>query len=356
MKVLIRADASALIGSGHVMRCLALAAALKRLGAQITFACHALPCTLHSLVTDQGHTVLPLYFAPPVASGLAPGNLQPTLSQRDSTALATALPSGATFDWILVDHYGLDGQWETAARAWARHVAAIDDLANRTHAVDLLLDQNLTASEQRYAPWQAEPCRYLLGPHYALLRDEFQVAARAVSPQVENVLVNFGGMDNAGHTLKAAQALLGFAGLQVTLVAGIGNPDFDALQRLVVERPGWQLLAHSSAFGQLMAVADLFIGAAGSSSWERAALGLPTLCVAVADNQQANAEALAAAGMHCYLGPSAAVSVKMLAAAVSELLPRFDLRQQYAERSRQLVDGFGAQRVAQALQLQGMGA
>lgn len=341
----MRVDASTVIGSGHVARCLTLAKALQALGAQVSFACRRLAGDLTAQIAGQGWPVHALAVESAGASSIE--TLLPW--QPDIAALAEQLPPGTCFDWIVVDHYGLDRQWEAAARQWTAQIMVIDDLANRAHDADLLLDQNFNASAQRYAPWLAAACRALLGPHYALLRDEFRRDTHPVRERVERVVVNFGGMDAAGQTLKALQALLGFDGLQVTLVAGIGNPHWTDLQALIAQRPTWSLLAYSADFGQLMAAADLFIGAAGGTTWERAALGLPTLCMAVADNQQANAEALAAAGMHCYLGPCAQVSVAALAQAIGELLENVEMRQQYARLSRQQVDGRGALRVAAAM-------
>lgn len=349
MNVLIRADASTAIGSGHVMRCLTLANVLQGEGATVSFACRRLPGDLLAMVAAQGW---PVFALPCALQGAAPADIQALLPwQADIDALAEQLPAQARFDWIIVDHYGLDHHWERAAQRWAPRIAAIDDLANRAHAVDLLLDQNYIASAQGYGPLLTRPCQLLLGPRYALLREEFQVPARPVRAEVERVLVNFGGMDTTGQTLKACQALADFSELQVTVVAGMANPRWAQLQALAAQRPSWQLLSHSRAFGQLMAAADLFVGAGGGTSWERAALGLPTICLAVAANQEANAQALAAAGMHCYLGPCATVSTQALAAAIGALLQRFDLRRGYAERSRQLVDGGGARRVAEALLL-----
>lgn len=348
----MRVDASTLIGTGHVARCLTLAKALQGLGAQVSFACCRLAGDLTAQIAAQGWPVyrLAVDASEDGARARNAANIEALLPwQPDIAALAEQLPLGMRFDWIVVDHYGLDRHWEAAARQWATQIMAIDDLANRAHGVDLLLDQNFNASAQRYAPWLDGPCRTLLGPGYALLREEFERYARPVRPVVERVLVNFGGMDAAGQTLKALQALMGFEGLQVTLVAGLSNPHWAELQVLIKQRPAWQLLAYSAEFGQLMAAADLFIGAAGGTTWERAALGLPTLCMAVAANQQDNAEALAAAGVHCYLGPCAQVSVGALSEAIGELLANVEARQHYAELSRQLVDGRGAWRVAAAM-------
>jgi UDP-2,4-diacetamido-2,4,6-trideoxy-beta-L-altropyranose hydrolase len=346
VKVLVRADASQAIGSGHVARCLSLANALRAQGGEVLFACRELPGHCLPLIAAQGFTSCAL---PPRYAGEVVGQrIEAALPwEQDIAALQRLLPSAAAFDWVLVDHYGLDARWEQAAHRWAPRVAAIDDLGNRAHQVELLLDQNLTASAAAYEPWLAEPCQTLFGPGFALLRDEFaDTQARAVPAKVQRVLVNFGGMDAAGQCWKAMQALQAFPELQVDFVAGAGNPDWAALQTLAATRPQWRLYARSEQFGQLMAAADLFIGAAGGTTWERAAMGLPTVCMAVAANQQANAELMAAAGAHVYLGPCQQVDVAALATAITALLDDPPRRRQLAETSRRLVDGHGAQRVA----------
>lgn len=348
MRVLLRADASAAIGSGHVARCLTLAAVLRASGAEVLFACRELPGnTLARLATD-GWPCLSLPGDYPCESS-ASGIEAPLPWQADIDALDHALAGSPRFDWIVVDHYGLDHRWQTAARRWARHIAAIDDLNNRQHAVDLLFDQNFTASDPEYAGRTLGPCRQLLGPRYALIRDEFRRAPVPIHAQARRVLVNFGGLDGAGETWKAMQALADFEDLQVDFVAGTANPRLAQLQAMAADRPAWRVQTFVEDFAELMAAADLFIGAGGGTSWERAALGLPTLCIAVADNQQANAERLAAAGAHLYLGTSQAVDVEQLKQAVGFVLGNVGLRRSLAERSRCLVDGLGARRFAAAL-------
>jgi UDP-2,4-diacetamido-2,4,6-trideoxy-beta-L-altropyranose hydrolase len=342
----MRADASQAIGSGHVARCLTLAHALRAQGGEVLFACRELPGHCLPLIAAQGFTSCAL---PPRYTGEAAGQgIEVALPwEQDIAALQRLLPNAAAFDWVLVDHYGLDARWEQAARRWAPRLGAIDDLANRPHHVELLLDQNLTANAVAYGPWLAGPCQALFGPGFALLRDEFaDTSVPVIKTQVERVLVNFGGMDAAGQCWKAMQALQAFPELRVDFVAGAGNPHWASLEALALTRPQWRLHARSEQFGQLMAAADLFIGAAGGTTWERAALGLPTLCMAVAANQQANAELMAAAGAHVYVGPCRQVDVAALATAIAALLDDLPRRRQLAETSRRLVDGHGAQRVA----------
>ncbi|WP_409283806.1 UDP-2,4-diacetamido-2,4,6-trideoxy-beta-L-altropyranose hydrolase [Pseudomonas protegens] len=348
MRVLIRADASPAIGSGHVARCLTLAQELRRQGASVAFACRRLSGHRLEALQAEGFQTFEL---PERYADEHPelGIETPLPWQADIAALQQALATEPAFDWVLVDHYGLDHQWQRAARQWAPRIAAIDDLANRRHAVDLLLDQNFSGSAQAYAGLHDEHCRTLFGPHFALLRDEFRRPAIPVRPQPRRVLVNFGGFDAAGQTHKAMLALADFHQLQVDFVAGSGNPDWQAMQALAAERPHWRLHSYVKNFAALLAEADLCLGAGGGTSWERAVLGVPTLCITVAGNQELNARLLAEACAHLYLGPCEQVSVEQVRQAVSLLLDNPWLRHSLARRARELVDGLGVQRVAAAL-------
>ncbi len=348
MRVLIRADASAAIGSGHVARCLTLARVLCDSGAEVVFACRELPGNALIRLAQEGFRTFVLPAGYP-GENLALGIEAPLPWQADIAALGTLLAAEPAFDWIVVDHYGLDHQWQAAARQWARQIAAIDDLNNRRHAVDILFDQNFTANDPEYAQRALQPCRHLFGPRYALIRDEFRRDPIPIKARPNRLLVNFGGLDGVGETWKAMLALADFKDLEVDFVAGTSNPRLAQMQVMVVDRPHWRLQTFVSDFAALMARADLFIGAGGGTSWERAALGLPTLCIAVADNQQANAERLAEVGAHVYLGRSEEVDVDSLRQAIGFLLGNVSLRRSLAEQSRRLVDGLGARRFAVAL-------
>ena len=327
MKVLFRADASAVIGIGHVARCLTLAAELAARGVQVSFACRELPGHQMVRIVEAGHEVL----------RVAPDDEFACLAQ------------GPVFDWIIVDHYQLDARWETRARQWARRIMVIDDLADRAHDCDLLLDQNFTASEALYQPLVPSSCRLVLGPQHALLRPAFRQGRTPQADGSRQVLVSFGGFDQAGMTLKTLQALAGIEGVAVQCIAGQASTDLLALRALVEQHPGWVLLPFVHDLPERMAGAALFVGAGGGTTWERAAMGLPSLCVSVADNQLANAEALANAGVHRYLGQAEQVTVDALRQAIAALLDDAALRQDFALRSRALVDGFGARRVATVL-------
>ncbi|UVM37336.1 UDP-2,4-diacetamido-2,4,6-trideoxy-beta-L-altropyranose hydrolase [Pseudomonas sp. B21-017] len=348
MRILIRADASPTIGSGHIARCLTLARVLRKQGTHVAFACRLLPGhRLDSLASEGFETfALPARY-PDEDPQQAIESMLPW--QADIAALAQALESHPAFDWIIVDHYGLDHHWQTAARRWAPRIAAVDDLATRQYRVDLLLNQNLSGTPEAYASLLTPDCQTLLGPRFAMLRDEFCCPAVEIKPRARRVLVNFGGFDAAMQTHHAMLALADLHELEVDFVAGADNPAWEQMQALAAYRPNWRLHSFVSDFYRLMTEADLFVGAGGGTSWERAAMGLPTICIAVSNNQQANGEVMATSGAHVFLGNREHVSVEQLRQAIGFVVGNQGFRQSMAERSRQLVDGRGAQRVAAAL-------
>ncbi|AXJ03934.1 UDP-2,4-diacetamido-2,4,6-trideoxy-beta-L-altropyranose hydrolase [Pseudomonas fluorescens] len=348
MRVLIRADASPTIGSGHIARCLTLARVLRTQGSHVAFACRRLPGHRLDALQSEGFETFAL---PDRYAGEDPEQAIESMLpwQADIEALATQLEGQPEFDWVIADHYGLDHHWQTAARRFAPRIAAVDDLATRSYNVDLLLNQNLSGLSENYQPLLPAGCRTLLGPRFAMLREEFSAPAIEIKPVARRVLVNFGGFDAARQTHHAMLALADFSELEVDFVAGADNPAWAEMQALAESRPNWRLHSFVSDFHRRMTEADLFIGAGGGTSWERAALGLPTICIAVSNNQQANGEVMAAAGAHVFMGAREQVSVEQLRDAVGFVVGNFYLRQSLAKRSRQLVDGRGALRVAVAL-------
>ena len=359
ISILFRCDASLSIGSGHVMRCRTLARELCRHGAAITFLGRRQPGDLISLL-EQEFTVLALPEQPLAAcDGLEDRALYAAWlgcsQQQDAAeclaALAQAgISSGA--QWLIVDHYGLDASWQGAMRESLGsepplQLLVIDDLADRSHSCDLLLDQNFfgEATAQRYQGLVPPQCRQLLGPHYALLGPEYAVLHPLVPPRTElrRVLVFFGGVDPHNYTSQAIKALMApeLAHLVVDVVLGLQCPHRKAVESLVVERPDTTLHGPQPSLACLIARADLAIGAGGATTWERACLGLPSVVLPSAANQLPFSEALAAAGLiHLLLDPADLLS------ELGTIEPHLLAQSQNCQR---LADGWGAQRLATAL-------
>jgi UDP-2,4-diacetamido-2,4,6-trideoxy-beta-L-altropyranose hydrolase len=346
MRVAIRADADVRTGSGHVMRCLSLADALRRQGADVTFITRALPAALAAWVGERGHAVAALPAREPQALPAGPGD-----EIRDA-GQTLALATGA--DWMVVDHYQLGAAWETAARAGHHRVLAIDDLA-RPHDCDLLLDQNLHAApEARYRGRVPPGCVLLLGPRHALLREGFAEARRKVAPRsgpVRRLHVFLGGMDADNVTTRVLHAIAaaGATHLPIDVVLGAQHPAKEALQALTATWAQTRCHVQTPDMVELLCRADLAIGAGGSSTWERCALGVPTLALCVADNQRELLRQASAHGLLATPDEADQRDVAALAAHVRALLGNETLRSQLSARAYEMVDGGGAERVARAM-------
>lgn len=313
MHVAFRADASLQIGTGHVMRCLTLADALRERGASCTFVCRPHLGHLLAFIAQRGHQALALpelqEGAQPNHNGTAHGHwlgTDWTTDAKDTQRALSAHMSGQHVDWLVVDHYALDARWEEALRPQAQSIMAIDDLADRPHACDLLLDQNLGRTEADYGGLLKGDTTTLVGPQYALLRPEFaalrskSLARRQGEPQLRRLLVTMGGVDKYNATSQVLSALQSCslpADLRVTVAMGQHAPWLAQVRAQAAQIP-WptEVLVGVNNMAQLMAESDLAIGAAGSTAWERCCLGLPTIQVVLAQNQEAIAQALSNAG------------------------------------------------------------
>ena len=308
MHIVFRTDASLQIGTGHVMRCLTLAHALRERGAQCSFTCREHPGNLIDLIRQRGFLVHALQCDEgwvvqentPSHAGWLGADWQADAEESKVGARETAI------DWLIVDHYALDRRWEHAMQAYCRHIMVIDDLADRAHYCDLLLDQNLGRKRDDYSGLLKGKANTLIGPQYALLRPEFaalrpqSLARRQNNPQLRRLLVTMGGVDNDNSTGQVLDTLRGCklpADLRVTVIMGQHAPWLAQVQAQTAQLP-WHtdVLVGVNNMAQLMVESDLAIGGAGGTAWERCSLGLPSLVLVLAKNQSAGALALQAAG------------------------------------------------------------
>lgn len=359
MRVVLRVDSSIQIGTGHVMRCLTLAERLQAAGAAVSFICRELPGNLIGFVDSRGFGVQPL--PAPTTGTLANSPSQQYATwpgvpwQEDAAQTADLLAQSEAVDWLIVDHYALDRQWEQHLRPLVRRIMVIDDLADRPHDCDLLLDQNFYLDlETRYDRLVPGHCRKLLGPRYALLRPEFRQARqhlRERAGKVRRIMIFCGGSDTTNETTKALEAIrrLPHRELAVEVVLGGINPHRRQVEELCAGWPGATCHCQVNNMAELMGRADLAIGAGGSTSWERFCLGLPSLVISLESNQEQTAAPLAAKGYHLYLGPAGQVTVALLARQIDALCDNPRWLQYLSEAGRSLVDGLGAERVCQQM-------
>lgn len=343
MKVLFRADASIALGTGHVMRCLALADALKARGAECTFICAAARGNLLDLIESRGHTGHAL--GPPRGAQAAADSTEDAdLSRTHARSLGP--------DWLVVDHYGLGAEWERSLKSSVGKILAIDDIG-RPHSCDALLDQNLeTAVHDRYK-CAGGGRTLMLGPAFALLRPEFaalrprSLARR--SGTLERILVSMGGSDPDNETSKALAglAILGRPDWSVDVVIGGQNPNAPAVEQACRKLAGARIHVQTSMMAQLMMSADFAINAGGSTTWERCCLGLPATATIVSDDQIAIIEAGAKAGAHIPLGRGHRLMPTDYADAIAALTP--ERLRAMSRSAAEICDGLGADRVADRL-------
>ncbi|MDT8440442.1 MAG: UDP-2,4-diacetamido-2,4,6-trideoxy-beta-L-altropyranose hydrolase [Desulfuromonadales bacterium] len=359
MKCVLRVDASIQIGSGHVMRCLTLAEALRAKGAEVLFVSRQLPGHLHDLIERQGVALCRLPAPAQVAARLDWNRhaawLEVPWQQDAQETLACLQRVDGAIDWLVVDHYALDQQWEKRVRARVGNIMVIDDLADRVHDCDLLLDQNLYQDANlRYTTLVNKECRLLLGPKYALLRDEFPVARRPLADRdgkIRRVLIFYGGADPGRETIKALEAFESarLTNVEADVVVGATNPAREEIRSWCARRAGLRYHCQISNMAELMASADLMLCAGGTTTWERCALGLPGVVTATAGNQEMVAEQSARSGLSFYLGRSADVTTEQIANVLVALSCSPQCLQMYSVNGLAVVDAAGAKRVVGAL-------
>lgn len=359
-QVVFRVDASVEMGLGHLTRCLTLADALAAGGARPRFLMRSHTAGLAHLVESRGHAVRLLSDppAPPVGSGDGGGpyaHWLPTHWREDAEQTRGALDEIGAADWLIVDHYALDARWEQACRRDGVRILAIDDLADRDHDCEILLDQNLVQGmEARYRGRVPAACVQLLGPRHALLRPEF-AAQRGLltsrSGAIDRILICFGGSDPTNETAKALEAIASLAPspLTVDVVIGATNPHAASLDALCRQMPNVALHRGANNIAELMRRADLSIGAGGVMSWERCCLRLPALAVDIAANQLPSLTMLAQLGALIHLGSAVDVTAKLIAAEIAGLAADSDRTKRLGEIAGALVDGEGCERVCAAM-------
>ncbi|MBU0630358.1 MAG: UDP-2,4-diacetamido-2,4,6-trideoxy-beta-L-altropyranose hydrolase [Candidatus Margulisbacteria bacterium] len=340
MKVFFRVDASKNIGIGHLMRCLTLATALVEKGVKVSFICRELQGEVHGVVESKGIKVHKL---PGKSAGaLAAGGEETKNIMSNET-------SGP--DWLVVDNYALDENWESQMRPYVKNIMVIDDLADRSHNCDVLLDQNYFENlENRYDGLVPVGCAKYLGPKYALLRKEFLAVERKSPGQsdlVGRVLISFGGADPTNETVKSLNALMKLEGFSpaIDVVIGVLNPNKKAIEQLCANFPGAVVHYQVNNIAQIMAKADIAIGSGGATTWERCYLGLPTITLVLAENQAKIATDLAAQNVIVNMGWHANVTSDGLALAIKNLVSDSGKRRKMSAKGRLLVDGKGVERM-----------
>jgi len=354
-RICFRVDGSHFMGSGHIMRCVNLATGLQQRGAEITFLCRPLDGHYCNLLTEKGFKVCRL----PDASLTKTEQSNGESSESNWLAVSLSQEIAEThqifrmlsdFDWIIVDHYGLDARWESAMRPYTSKILVIDDLANRSHDCDLLIDQNyFSNADVRYVTKVPSNCSSMLGPKYALLQKQYAELHPSIahrSGKIKRILVSFGGHGFSDLVMLVINAFLALAkpNIEMDVILNKDNPQYELVQNAIANEPAIHLHERQPSLAKMMANADLAIGASGATTWERLCMGLPSIVISLADNQTNIAHELNQLGLIQWLGNKSEVNEIVIKDALNSVFNRTDLTE-WSQRCWQLVDGNGVFRV-----------
>ncbi|HDU8578783.1 TPA: UDP-2,4-diacetamido-2,4,6-trideoxy-beta-L-altropyranose hydrolase [Vibrio diabolicus] len=348
MKVVFRVDASLLVGSGHVMRCLVLAEEFASKGYDIEFACSPLKGDMRAFIRERGFQVTTLAKPREVIEPLHDADYAAWLQKSVSEDVQDFLTEITYADLVVTDHYAIGIEWqEQVIASLDCRMLAIDDLG-RCHKADLILDQTLGRDEADYSASQS---KVLAGSEFALLRSDFaskreSALSREISNNPLKVLVSMGGVDAPNATFKVLESLYGKVEAKFTVLLSPRAPHFDQVKEWCASRADVSHLDFVSDMASLMLEHDIAIGAPGTTSWERACLGLPNVIVPLADNQQLICEQL--------VKHSAALKVDIEdipSQLQSEFLTVLKQWSQFRDANLSLCDGRGAHRVSYEVEL-----
>ncbi len=345
LRAIFRCDASATIGGGHVMRCLSVAERLRADGWWCGFASDA----------QSGHVVPRLLRE--ASAVLSLGDVRDLEPEEEALAIGEWVCGHA--DLLVVDHYQRDIRFEHRCRGWADRIAVIDDLADRPHEADILVDPSCGHTAADYERLVPAACWVLTGARHALLRPAFAaqreaaLSRRSQAGGVQRILVGFGATDDGNATALALRSIA-VSGLvaDIDVIIGAGCRHADALQLLAcgVPQPTQPHIdAAPDQIARLMAAADLAIGAGGGMAWERCCVGLPTVVVEIAGNQHLILAALAEEGAALNLGSVADVSICDFSLGIRSLAGNRTWRRSMAAAAARMCDGRGLERLVTLL-------
>jgi len=363
--VVFRADASVEIGTGHVMRCLTLADELTKQGYQCWFICREHRGHLGDLIVSKGYELHLLPASPSVEqkSSNSTDNAHTDWLgvpwQQDAEQTVEAVSPVKT-DWLVVDHYTLDARWERKVASAVGRIMVIDDLADRKHECALLLDQNLGRKVSDYDQLVPSDCIKLIGPRFALLRPEFsrfreRSLQRRQQPKLKRILISLGGVDQKNITRRVLSALPETSlppDTELDIIMGGAAPFLVEVQQLARHLPFRATVSvNVPDMAERMCLSDLSIGAAGSTSWERCCLGLPSIIMVLADNQRSAAHALSERGIAIVVN-----SAEMVRDEINQLVTAGNISGRLAAMTKagaEMVNGAGCIRVLQVLTSRG---
>lgn len=334
------------------MRCLNLANVLVNNGFDVGFICRDLGFPVENVFQGRNFelTVLP---KSPSSIPFEKDNYKTWLSVsaiQDATDTIKCLESlKSKCEWLIIDHYSIDEKWETIVRPHCQYQLVIDDLANRHHQCDILVDHNYyEKSATRYENWVNKESVLLLGPNYILLQEKYRllIARAQIRQSVSCILINFGGIDLQNETTKALYATLQCSDdVEIHVVVGVACPHKSDIEALCGQFTQCHYYCQTAELDRLVVQADLAIGSGGMSLWERIALGLPSIVSCIAENQRQILEDVSKTGCIRYLGTADQVSTQDYLGALQDYLNNPEALESMSERCLDWIDGQGCDRV-----------
>jgi len=338
------------MGSGHVMRCLTLAKELKKYS-NIQFICRNRKGNLINKIESEGFEVFGL-------NGEVLKDDVDELSevywlgmtQEQDVLECTKILKKIKPDWMIVDNYGIDNYWHGRLQKYYKKLLVIDDLANRQYNCNLLLDQNFYQDKNaRYKNLVSNKCKLLLGPDYALLREEFLTKVPNLrNKSINRILVYFGGSDIKNNTLKALKGIQSCkqADIFIDVIVGLDFPYRKDILNFSSSKKNIVCFDFVENMAEMMSNSDLYIGSAGTTTWERCCMGLPSIVIGIAENQIKPMEAMELAGMTFFLGSEENTNSADISAALDNILDTPSVLVEMCKKNLDLVDGYGASRCA----------
>jgi len=362
--IAIRVDASTRIGSGHVMRCLTLAKKLKENGIKVTFLSKQHQGNLNQFIQQSGFDLIELSAPKHNIENQIDEKLWLGCSIQDDLKECYKALEQLTISLLIVDHYSLDYNWQQQIRATLHleKIMVIDDLANRKHDCDILLDQTLGRKACDYKNRVPSHCQLMLGSEYIMLRDEFLQSRelakdkREQTSEINNILITMGGTDpdNIAEQLliwliKFKNSQLNNKAIHVTLVANQTSPFIKNLQTISANNSWITIVSNPKSMANLMLEADIAIGSSGATAWERCCLGLPSLSIISADNQRFLSEKLTKSGAVISLGHFNKLSDEVLTKSLNEIMYKKTTYQTMVNQCFACCDGLGVKKVTDTL-------
>ena len=352
MFIVIRVDSSIQIGSGHVMRCMALANELKKKGADILFICRDTAGNMANVLENNRFQVTLLPTQEKDNSNISdPEDILDSWGEDVDETIQTI--ENKTVDWCIVDHYGLDERWHRKISKHVRNIFVIDDITNRKLYCDILLDQTFGRKNADYQANVPDTCMLLLGSKYALLRPEFKSLRDAAREKrkninaVKRILIAMGGTDVKNVTSLALKAVENYGWREKPVVDVVLSSSAPNINKIKLQAKNANIVVNvhldASNMADLMLNADLAIGAGGSTSWERCCLGLPTITIITANNQSEIVNNLDKAGAIVNLGRSDDINIENVEKTLNELISKRSRSIEMSVKSFDICNGEGAE-------------